>query len=174
MTDGPHQNPSDGTNMTLLKRLALVTALGLVLVDCTPVKPDREAASNVAMPAGASSGTDPVTARMDAKWVSAIRGMKLETPDGALVGRVQEVVIDGYGRPSFAIVSYGGLMGFGIKYTAIPWVTVAEMLDKDRLLVDRSNLESAPLLSSATPQSGDRGWRRRAESYWNAKVAVAK
>lgn len=84
-------------------------------------------------------GVDAVTARMDARWVSAIVGMKIETPAGALLVLVQDVIVDGY-----------------------------------RLLVDRSNLENAPVLSSATPEPGNKGWRRAAESYWHGKMVAAQ
>jgi hypothetical protein len=60
----------------------------------------------------------------------------------------------------------------GIKYRAVPWATVAEMLDRNRLLVDRSNLENAPMLPSAKPEPPDENWRREAESYWNGKVVA--
>jgi hypothetical protein len=160
--------------MRLLKIIPLAAACALVGFGCTPVKQQRDAVAETGTAALVSSGSDAVTARMDAKWVSAIVGMKIETPAGALLGRVQDVVMDGYGRPSFAIVSYGGVMGLRSRYTAIPWATVAEMLDRDRLLVDRSNLENSPLLMSAKPQPEDKDWRRAAEGYWNGKIVAAQ
>jgi hypothetical protein len=87
---------------------------------------------------------------------------------------VQEVVVDGYSRPSFAIVRYGGLVaGLGAKYAAIPWQTVAEMLDRDKLVVNQPLLEKAPTLSGAGAAGRSGEWRRDAELYWNGKVASA-
>jgi sporulation protein YlmC with PRC-barrel domain len=160
--------------MRLMTITLLTAACALTGFGCTQVKPEREAVTAAATRGAVNSGTDAATARMDAKWVSAIVGMKIETPDGARLGRVQDVVIDGYGRASFAIVSYGGLMGVGTRYTAVTWAAVAEMLDRDRLLVDRSHLENAPLLLYAKPEAGDKDWRRAAESYWNGKVVAAQ
>jgi hypothetical protein len=160
--------------MRLLRMTSLAAACALVGFGCTQVKQERDAVAVAATREAVNSGADPVIARMDAKWVSAIVGMKVETPAGALLGRVQDVVIDGYGHASFAIVSYGGVMGLGTRYTAVPWAAVAEMLDRDRLLVARSNLENSPVLSSAKPEPGDKHWRRAAESYWNGKIAVAQ
>jgi hypothetical protein len=144
--------------MRLLKIIPLAAACALVGFGCTPVKQQRDAVAETGTAALVSSGSDAVTARMDAKWVSAIVGMKIETPAGALLGRVQ----------------YGGVMGLRSRYTAIPWATVAEMLDRDRLLVDRSNLENSPLLMSAKPQPEDKDWRRAAEGYWNGKIVAAQ
>jgi PRC-barrel domain protein len=98
--------------------------------------------------------------------------MKVETPSGARLGTVKDVIVDGYGRQTYAIISYAGMMGLGNKYTAVPWVTVAEMLQRDRLLMDQAQLENAPLLSSAKPDSTNRSWRREADSYWRGKVAL--
>lgn len=157
-----------------LTTITLISAICILTGGCTRVKPERDAVAAEATRRAVYNGVDEAAARMDAKWVSAIVGMKLETPAGALLGRVQDVVLDGYGRASFAIVSYGGVMGIGARYTAIPWAEVAEMLDGDRLLVERSNLESSPLLLSARPAPADKDWRRAAESYWNGKVVAAQ
>jgi sporulation protein YlmC with PRC-barrel domain len=157
------------TTITLLTAAFTLTGFG-----CAQVKPERDAVAAEATRRAVDNGADAATARMDAKWVSAIVGMKIETPAGARLGRVQDVVIDGYGRASFAIVSYGGVMGVGIQYTAIPWAAVAEMLDRNRLLVERSNLENSPVLLSAKPEPADKDWRRAAESYWSGKVAAAQ
>lgn len=160
--------------MRLLRTILLAGACALIGFGCTHVKSGRDAIAAATTRTSADSGADSAPARLDAKWVSAIVGMQIVTPAGARFGRVQQVVVDGYGRASFAIASYGGVMGVGTRYTAVPWATVAEMLDRDRLRVERSNLENAPLLLSATPGLGDKGWRRAAESYWNGKVVAAQ
>ena len=160
--------------MRLTTITLLTAACAFIGCGCTQVKPERDAIAAAATRGAVSSGTDAVTARMDAKWVSAVVGMKIETPAGALLGRVRDVVIDDHGRASFAIVSYGGVMGVSTRYTAVPWAAVAEMLDRDRLLVDRSDLENSPLLLSAKPAHGDTNWRRDAEIYWNGKVTVTR
>jgi sporulation protein YlmC with PRC-barrel domain len=158
--------------MRPLTKILLTVACALMGSGCTQVKSESDAVAAAATRASLNSGAD--GARMDAKWVSAIVGMKVVTPAGALLGRVQDVVVDGYGHAGFAIVSYGGVMGAGTRYTAVPWATVAEMLERDRLLVDRSNLENAPLLLSSKPELGDKDWRRAAESYWNGKAVAAQ
>jgi len=157
------------TTITLLTAVLTLTAFG-----CAQVKPGGDTVASEATRRAVDNGADTATARMDAKWVSAIVGMRIETPAGARLGRVQDVVMDGDGRASFAIVSYGGVMGVGIKYTAVPWAAVAEMLDRDRLLVERSNLENSPLLLSAKPDPADKDWRRAAEIYWNGRMAAAQ
>lgn len=136
---------------TFVKLLAVMTLAGVLCAGCAHVKPDSAAVSAAA---------------------PAIRGMKVETPDGAVLGRIQDIIVDGYGRARFAIVSYGGSMGFGARYTAIPWATVAAALDRNRLVLSRSDLQSAPLLLHAKPQFDEEHWRREAERFWAEKVAA--
>jgi len=101
--------------------------------------------------------------------------MPVESSAGATLGRVQDVIVDGYGRPAFAIVSYGGVVaGLGAKYAAIPWETVAEMLDRDKLVVNQPILERAPALAGAGADARSGEWRRDAKLYWNGKVASAQ
>ncbi len=128
--------------------------------------------------AASSASTDgsreKVRARMDAKWVSAVMGMKVVTPAGATLGNVHDVIVDGYGWATFALVSYGGAFGVGTKYTAVPWAVVAEMLERDRLVVERANLENAPRLLGATPGAGDAHWRDDAENYWKGRLGASR
>jgi sporulation protein YlmC with PRC-barrel domain len=121
---------------------------------------------------GSPRGSDGSASSLDTKRVSALVGMKVQTPAGARLGTVKDVIVDGYGRQTHAIISYGGMMGLGNKYTAVPWATVGQMLQRDRLLMDQAQLENAPLLSSAKPDSANRSWRREADSYWRGKVAL--
>lgn len=52
---------------------------------------------------------------------SRIMGMRAKEPYGDTVGTVRDLVIDlNSGRIPFTIVAYGGLLGFGRKYTAVP------------------------------------------------------
>ncbi len=115
----------------------------------------------------------PPRARLDDRWSSALIGMPVANTNGETLGRVYEVIVDGYGHPGFAIVRYGARVpGLNAKYTAIPWKTVADILDRDRLSVDRVTLENAPAL--ANPGARDGEWRSDAERYWRGKVASAQ
>lgn len=117
---------------------------------------------------------DKIAARMDAKWVSAVIGMKVVTPAGAALGNVHDVIVDGYGRATFALVSYGGVFGVGTTYTAVPWAVVAEMLDRDRLVVERAKLEKAPRLVGIRPGTADAHWRNDSENYWKGWLEASR
>jgi sporulation protein YlmC with PRC-barrel domain len=117
----------------------------------------------------------PAGSGLDAKWLSALVGMPVESRAGAKLGRVQDVIVDGYGHPAFAILSYGAMVaGLGAKYVAVPWDTVAEMLDRDRLVVSPEIIQSAPTLASAGADARNGEWRRDADRYWKGRVASAQ
>lgn len=151
--------------MKLLNTLALVAALTVAHVAHGQTQSPQISNQQEAR------GPDADEARLDAKWVSAILGMKVETPRGARLGTVKNVVVDGYGQPTYAIVAYGGVLGLGTQYTAIPWLTVADLLQSDRLLVDQAQLLKSPVMRGAKPDSAQRGWRHAADAYWRPKVA---
>jgi PRC-barrel domain protein len=155
--------------------LSLTVFCMALSVGCVPLQPAREPVASVAAPQPVARENGAVDARLDARWLSAVVGMPVESSAGAALGRVQEVIVDGDGHPAFAIVSYGGIgAGLGAKYAAIPWQTVAEMLDRDKLVVNQPILEKAPALSGSGADARSGEWRHDAELYWNGKVASAQ
>src|SRR5207237_1345577 len=63
------------------------------------------------------------------------------------LGKIEDVVIDaGAGRIAYAVLSFGGFLGLGDKYFAIPWEAFRfDISDKRAVLnVDRRLLENAP------------------------------
>lgn len=142
---------------------------------CVQMPRAREPVAGIVAPQAAVRENGTVAARLDARWSSAIVGMPVESSGGVKLGRVQEVIVDGYGRPAFAILSYGAMVaGLGAKYAAVPWETVAEMLDRDKLVVNQLALEKAPALAGASADARNGAWRRDAELYWNGRVAFAR
>ena len=109
---------------------------------------------------------------LNAKWVSAIVGMKVVSPTGTHLGTVKDVVVDGYGRATYAIISYGGMMGLGNRYTAVPWASVAEMLRATGCWWIRRSSNMAPILPDGQPEFVSTSWRRAADNYWRSKVAL--
>jgi hypothetical protein len=98
-------------------------------------------------------------------------GTKVRMPNGADLGEVSAVVGDQRGYARYAIVSHGGIMGLRVKRTAIPWATVESALRDGKLIMDRSQLESAPVLSDdMTPTISSGSWSREADGYWSGKI----
>ena len=130
--------------------------------------------SCVQMPQTTAPAAETGARGLDARWSSAIVGLPVENSAGKELGRVQDVIVDGYGHSAFAIVSYRGTHGSTMKYAAVPWDTIAEMLDRDKLVVDQPVLENAPALTSAGADARNGAWRHDAELYWRGKVASSR
>jgi hypothetical protein len=64
-------------------------------------------------------------------------------------------------------------MGIGAKRTAVPWATVKSSMQDDKLIMDRSQLEQAPVLSGKKPADVTTGtWSREADDYWRTKSST--
>jgi sporulation protein YlmC with PRC-barrel domain len=154
--------------MKSLSAMAIVAAVGLTNAGCVQAPPEAS------IQADSNDSRDVVAdaSGLDAKWVSDLVGMNVETATGTRLGTVRDVIVDGYGRQTYAIIAYAGMMGLGNKYTAVPWLNVAEMLQRDRLIMDQVQLENAPVLSRAKPQLSNNSWHRDADDYWRDRVAL--
>jgi sporulation protein YlmC with PRC-barrel domain len=120
----------------------------------------------------ATSGThvaDAGTGKPDAKMM----GMKVQMSSGESLGEVKEILADKKGDPSYVVISHGGVMGVGAKRTAVPWATVKSSMHEDRLIMDRSQLEQAPVLAdNKTPDATTGTWSREADDYWRTKSST--
>jgi sporulation protein YlmC with PRC-barrel domain len=164
----------EGVRMNSRNAPIATGACALLILACAQAHSQSPAMPVPVSAAAADDSRERTGARLDAKWVSAVIGMRVVTPAGAALGKVNDVIVDGYGRATFALVSYGGAFGVGRKYAAIPWAAVAEMLDRDRLVVERTNLENAPRLLRSKPDIGDAHWRYDAEGYWRGRLEVSR
>jgi sporulation protein YlmC with PRC-barrel domain len=160
--------------MKTLYPLSLVAALSLAT---TLYAEDRQTRTNTDVTApgvassphqrSATSTTSPnnKTDPHEAKMV----GAKVQLPNGQDIGEVKEVVLDVRGNASYAIISHGGLMGMGVKRTAVPWATVQSAMQENQLIMNRSQLERAPVLPKGnTPDASKGSWARDADEYWRA------
>jgi PRC-barrel domain len=78
------------------------------------------------------------------------------------LGKIEDLVIDaGAGRIAYAVLSFGGFLGMGEKYFAIPWNAFHFNLKENRavLNVDKKLLENAPgFEKDAWPNMADSTW----------------
>jgi len=187
--------------MKMLHSLSMVAALGLAgtayaqaaspdaTAPGTASSPHQRQATSTTSPESAPTGrTEPGAAssqhQRDAthvaeaspkagKWDAKMVGMKVQMSSGESLGEVKEVLVDAKGHASYAIISHGGAMGVGAKRAAIPWANVQALMQDDRLIMDRTQLEQAPVLSgSKTPDASSGTWSRDADAYWRTKVST--
>lgn len=89
------------------------------------------------------------------------------------LGKIEDVVADATsGRIAYAVLSFGGFLGMGDKYFAIPWEALRFNLnDKSVMLnVDKRVLENAPGFDKDKwPNMADRQWGAQIFSHYGYK-----
>jgi sporulation protein YlmC with PRC-barrel domain len=82
------------------------------------------------------------------------------------LGKIEDLVLDaGAGRIAYAVLSFGGFLGMGDKYFAIPWNAFRFNLTEKRavLNVDKKLLENAPGFDKDN-------WPNMADSVWGSSI----
>ena len=82
------------------------------------------------------------------------------------LGKIEDLVLDaGAGRIAYAVLSFGGFLGMGDKYFAIPWNAFRFNLSEKRavLNLDKKLLENAPGFDKDN-------WPNMADSVWGAGI----
>ena len=92
-------------------------------------------------------------------------GRTVRNSAGENLGKVEDLVIDpSTGAISFAVLSFGGLLGVGDKLVAIPWSALELSSGRDYVLlnVDKNVLVHAPSFDrNHWPDTSDPAWRSR-------------
>jgi PRC-barrel domain len=82
------------------------------------------------------------------------------------LGKIEDLVLDaGAGLIAYAVLSFGGFLGLGDKYFAIPWNALHFNLTEKRavLNVDKKLLENAPGFDKDN-------WPNMADSVWGNSI----
>jgi sporulation protein YlmC with PRC-barrel domain len=117
------------------------------------------AAICILLSAGAAIANDKPTGIIKA---SDLIGKNVQNTEGKNLGEIKDLAIDPIeGEILYAVLSFGGFLGVGDKYFAIPWDAMA--LDEDRkhfvLDVSKRDLKDAPGFDKDNwPDMSDRNW----------------
>jgi sporulation protein YlmC with PRC-barrel domain len=170
--------------MKTLHSLSIVTALGLASAVYAQAQTSPNTTTETSSSPQIADSTnqhlqDPVSSirvadtgtRGSVSGTQALKlvGMKVQTASGDSLGQIKDVVIDKSGQASYAVIAYGATLGVAAKRTAVPWAAVSPMIQGDKLVMDQSQLEQAPVLSNSQtldPSSGT--WSRDANVYWHS------
>ncbi len=78
---------------------------------------------------------------------STLIGDTIRNRQGEELGSLEEIMIDlNSGRVAYAVLSFGGFLGLGDKYFAIPWQALFVDTEKEEIVLDisKEKLENAP------------------------------
>ncbi len=85
--------------------------------------------------------------KIDLMRTREIRDIKVQNPDGEKLGDLTDIAIDrDNGCITYAVLAYGGILGFGEKHFAIPWEGIRirsrekiAVVDTDKEILDKSH-----------------------------------
>jgi sporulation protein YlmC with PRC-barrel domain len=172
-------------NMRALRASSVVAATALLMV-ATPghTQSKQPAESN---PTGVQSKSTTTQSaakgihRVESKeqlvqWQgSQLIGAKVEDGNGKSLGKIEDVMVDSSGRIPYAVLSFGGFLGVGDKWFAIPWNAIQIERDRDghgvnRIVLDvtKETLERAPSFTrDKWPDTRDSQWGRDTQKFWS-------
>jgi sporulation protein YlmC with PRC-barrel domain len=110
---------------------------------------------------------------MAARWqkMTDILGKSVKNPQNEDLGKIEDVAIDpSSGRSIYAVLSFGGFLGMGDKYFAIPWSALDLTGDSKNfvLAVSKDRLKGAEGFDkSAWPNMADQRWATEIHRYYN-------
>jgi sporulation protein YlmC with PRC-barrel domain len=118
---------------------------------------------------------------------SDIKGLSVYDMDDKSLGKIEDVVIDTRtGQIRYAVLSFGGILGFGDKFFAIPWKKLSfvskgettsgtQKEDYCVLNVSKETLEKAPGFNKdAWPNFANTTWQEEKDQHYGAKEAHSR
>ncbi len=80
---------------------------------------------------------------------SEIVGTEVKNDQGELLGKVKDLVFDGEGRISFAVLGYGGFLGISQNLVAVPITSLSYVQEPRYFAMNttKESIQSAPLFS---------------------------
>jgi sporulation protein YlmC with PRC-barrel domain len=103
---------------------------------------------------------------------SKLVGADVENPQGENLGDIEDIVIDpATGRVAYAVMSFGGFLGIGEKFFAIPWAAFTPKAgEKEQFVlnVDKERLRNAPGFDKNNwPDMANRQWGEQVHTYYS-------
>ncbi|MET0599588.1 MAG: PRC-barrel domain-containing protein [Mesorhizobium sp.] len=112
------------------------------------------------------------TGHTDAIAASRVIGTEVYNSSGENIGTIEDVMLEKTSNGiMFAVIGFGGFLGIGEKYHAIPWSALDYDVDRGGYVVpfSKEQLEAAPAYS-INELTGDDGRRARDASFEYYKV----
>ena len=104
---------------------------------------------------------------------SDLIGKPVQNPDGERLGEVQDLAIDGeHGRVAYVVLSFGGFLGMGEKWFAIPTesLTLPKSAKHFVLAMEKDRLKSAPGFNKDKwPAMGDSKWGMQTHEFYGVQ-----
>ena len=104
-----------------------------------------------------------------------VEGTAVYNRNGDRLGSVYNFMVDKRsGKAEYAVMSFGGVLGFGEDYHPLPWDVLTYDTDKGGYVVDldKSQLEGAPRYSSGQEPTYDREYGQQVYGYYGVNYPM--
>jgi sporulation protein YlmC with PRC-barrel domain len=109
-------------------------------------------------------------------------GADVENAQGENLGDIKDVVFNSRGHIEYAVLAFGGFMGMGEKYFAVPWAVLKpaagqKPADRDHyvLNMDKERLKNAPGFDKNNwPNMADRSWAEQIHAFYGVTPSMAQ
>ena len=126
---------------------------------------------NFGMYANSASGPGPALMGAD-----TLLGNDVYNKDGEDLGDIKEFMIDmASGKVSYAVLSFGGLLGMGDKLFAVPWAALTLDTANKRFTLDvlEETLKDAPgFHKDHWPSMSDRTWASGVHKFYGTNYSA--
>lgn len=98
-----------------------------------------------------------------------VEGTNVYNPEGEHVGSIHNFMVDKLtGKVSYAVMSFGGFLGIGERYHALPWDSLKYDVEFGgyRVSVSREQLEDAPSFGRDEDPWADPEYGRNVYAYY--------
>ena len=159
--------------------LATLAFAGDALAQAKQPAEPKQPGHGASAPAQGSQQIRPVQKTDDlGLWHSSkIIGQNVRDAQGKNIGKIENLMIDSKGHVPFAVMSFGGFLGMGEKYFAVPWTAMRfdrNGNDVDAVVLDvtKEQLEKAPSFTRDNwPDTRDPKWREENRRAWGTGSA---
>jgi PRC-barrel domain len=101
-----------------------------------------------------------------------VEGTPVRRSNGDRIGTIERVMIDKRSGRVYAAMTFGGFLGIGEEYRALPWSLLHynEDLDAYELNLTDEQLRGAPVSEAGFYETGavNRDWERQLHDYYRA------
>jgi hypothetical protein len=117
-----------------------------------------------------------VTARETARLIASdkVEGTSVRRSNGDKLGAIERIMIDKRtGKVAYAVMTFGGFLGIGDEYRALPWnlLRYNERLDAYELDVTEDQLRNGPPLFGGWDAGGvGRDWEKNVHDYYGVST----
>jgi sporulation protein YlmC with PRC-barrel domain len=102
---------------------------------------------------------------------ATLKGDSVVNSSGEDLGTIEAIMLDvSGGRIAYAVLSFGGFLGMGSKYFAVPWSAFTLDAGEKRFILDvaKDRLENAPGFDKDHwPSMADRTWATELHAYYD-------